>query len=66
MTETVRRCGGCNGVLEPWQPDVCSDQCGQAVTEPPEDWPDDVFDCRDIAGPVDGFGQVHSDADPGL
>lgn len=31
MTGTVRHCGGCGGVLEDWQPGVCSSQCGQAV-----------------------------------
>jgi len=67
MAETVARCGTCTGRLEPWQPGCCSDQCSRAVTDLPEDSDDDynpsVFDC---GGVVDAFGQVHSDADPGL
>lgn len=64
MAETVARCRTCEGRLEPWQPGFCSDQCSRAVTdEPDDDYNPGLFDC---SGVVDGFGVVHSDADPGL
>lgn len=66
MTEPVRHCRTCGGRLEPWQPGFCSDQCSRAVTDPPDDFDDYNPSVFDVGGVVDGFGQVHSDADPGL